>query len=291
MRKSVYKKTFTILVIIFISSCNPTKGIKYNELLLDNNKVFVNDTISNDINILSLVKQNPNSKPIGLGIPLRLYIHNLSKNDTLKSFKKISVNEFLKDIGEKPVIIDSLKTERNQGLYELGLIYKQQFVNLPLSIEKLERLLTLNPLENQLLSIYYNLYQIYSTVKNKPKETFYKNKILTGYADTKFAQMIQFPDQKLTSEKSLSEIEKTYKEMYYLYKEGVFEEVVQKIDEMLPKIQNSILIPKFELLRAYSLGRYVDKETYGKAMEFVALRYGNSEEGKKAKKIVAQLRK
>ena len=67
--------------------------------------------------------------------------------------------------------------------------------------------------------------------------------------------MIQFPDQKLTSEKSLSETEKTYKEMYYLYKEGVFEEVVQKIDEMLPKIQNSILIPKFELLRAYSLGR------------------------------------
>jgi hypothetical protein len=110
VRKSVYKKTFTILVIIFISSCNPTKGIKYNELLLDNNKVFVNDTISNDINILSLIKQNPNSKPIGLGIPLRLYIHNLSKNDTLKSFKKISVNKFLKDIGEKPVIIDSLKT-------------------------------------------------------------------------------------------------------------------------------------------------------------------------------------
>ncbi|MDA9235315.1 hypothetical protein N9P18_05430, partial [Polaribacter sp.] len=189
------------------------------------------------------------------------------------------------------IIIDSLKIGRNQGLYELGLIYKQQFVDLPLSIEKLERLLTLNPAENQLLSIYYNLYQIYSTVKNKSKETFYKNKILTGYADTKFAQMIQFPDQKLTSEKSLSETEQTYKEMYYLYKEGVFEEVVQKIDEMLPKIQNSILIPKFELLRAYSLGRYVDKETYGKAMEFVALRYGNSEEGKKAKKIVAQLRK
>ena len=88
------------------------------------------------------------------------------------------------------IIIDSLKIGRNQGLYELGLIYKQQFVNLPLSIEKLERLLTLNPAENQLLSIYYNLYQIFSTVKNKPKETYYKNKILTDYADTKFAQLI-----------------------------------------------------------------------------------------------------
>ncbi len=110
MRKSVYKKTFTILIIIFISSCNPTKGIKYNQLLLDNNKVFVNDTVSNDINVLSLIKQNPNSKPIGLGIPLRLYIHNLSKNDTTKDFKKISVNKFLNDIGEKPVLVDSLKT-------------------------------------------------------------------------------------------------------------------------------------------------------------------------------------
>ncbi|MDC0622891.1 outer membrane protein assembly factor [Flavobacteriaceae bacterium] len=110
MRKSVYKKTFAILIIIFISSCNPTKGIKYNQLLLDNNKVFVNDTVSNDINVLSLIKQNPNSKPIGLGIPLRLYIHNLSKNDTTKDFKKISVNKFLNDIGEKPVLVDSLKT-------------------------------------------------------------------------------------------------------------------------------------------------------------------------------------
>ena len=110
MRKSVYKKTFTILVIIFISSCNPTKGIKYNQLLLDNNKVFVNDTVSNDINVLSLIKQNPNSKPVGLNIPLRLYIHNLSKIDTTKNFKKISLNKFLKDIGEKPVLVDSLKT-------------------------------------------------------------------------------------------------------------------------------------------------------------------------------------
>jgi hypothetical protein len=34
----------------------------------------------------------------------------------------------------------------------------------------------------------------------------------------------------------------------------------------------------------------MEKATYLKAMEFVALSYGNSEEGKKAKQIVAQLR-
>lgn len=219
---------------------------------------------------------------------------NTSGTSVLKeatTSKRYDVPSYIASIPTDKIIIDSLKIGRNQGLYELGLIYKQQFVNLPLSIEKLERLLTLNPAENQLLSIYYNLYQIFSTVKNKPKETYYKNKILTDYADTKFAQLIQFPNQKLTSEKSLSDIEKTYKEMYYLYKEELFEEVAQKIDEILPKIQNSILIPKFELLKAYSLGKYMNKDAYLKAMQFVALRYRNSEEGKKAKQIVAQLRK
>jgi tetratricopeptide (TPR) repeat protein len=204
--------------------------------------------------------------------------------------KRYDVPSYIATIPTDKISIDSLKIYRNQGLYELGLIYKQQFVNLPLSIEKLERLLTLEPQENKLLSIYYNLYQIYTTEKNKPRAAFFKNKILTAYADTKFAQMIQFPDKKLTSEKSLSETEKAYKEMYYLYKEGGFEEVAQKIDDMLPKILNSILIPKFELLKAYSLGRYMDRATYLKAMEFVALRYGNSEEGKKAKRMVEQLR-
>ena len=219
---------------------------------------------------------------------------NTSGTSVLKeatTSKRYDVPSYIASIPTDKIIIDSLKIGRNQGLYELGLIYKQQFVNLPLSIENLERLLTLNPAENQLLSIYYNLYQIFSTVKNKPKETYYKNKILTDYADTKFAQLIQFPNQKLTSEKSLSDIEKTYKEMYYLYKEELFEEVAQKIDEILPKIQNSILIPKFELLKAYSLGKYMNKDAYLKAMQFVALRYRNSEEGKKAKQIVAQLRK
>jgi len=219
---------------------------------------------------------------------------NTSGTSVLKeatTSKRYDVPSYIASIPTDKIIIDSLKIGRNQGLYELGLIYKQQFVNLPLSIEKLERLLTLNPAENQLLSIYYNLYQIFSTVKNKPKETYYKNKILTDYAETKLAQLIQFPNQKLTSEKSLSDIEKTYKEMYYLYKEELFEEVAQKIDEILPKIQNSILIPKFELLKAYSLGKYMNKDAYLKAMQFVALRYRNSEEGKKAKQIVAQLRK
>jgi tetratricopeptide (TPR) repeat protein len=214
-----------------------------------------------------------------------------SIKEAVAANNRYDVSSYIATVPKDQKSIDSLKTDRNQGLYELGLIYKQQFINLPLSIEKLERLLTLQPKENRLLPIYYNLYQIYTDTKEKTKATFFKNKILTAYADSKFAQIIQFPNKKLTTEKTLNETEKKYKEIYYLYKENKLEEVVQKIDEISPKIQNSILIPKFELLKAYAVGKYMQKEAYRKAMEFVALSYGNTEEGKKAKQIVEQLRK
>ncbi|MEN8703095.1 MAG: hypothetical protein ABF286_02940, partial [Polaribacter sp.] len=88
---------------------------------------------------------------------------------------------------------------------------------------------------------------------------------------------------------SVNEIEKLYKEMYFLYKEEAFDETVIKINEILPTVQNSKLIPKFELLKAYAIGKYKDKESYKVAMNFVAVRYGNTIEGKQAKKIVTQL--
>ena len=110
MKKLVHNTIYTILVIFFITSCNTVKGIKTDKLLLENSEVIINDSISEDINVLSLIKQTPNSKTFGLNIPLRLYIHNLSKKDSLKKYKKISFNKFLAGIGERPVLIDSLKT-------------------------------------------------------------------------------------------------------------------------------------------------------------------------------------
>ena len=202
---------------------------------------------------------------------------------------RYDVASYVATIPTSTAIIDSLKIERNEGLYELGLIYKQQFVNLPLSIQKLERLRSLGPEENKILPIYYHLYQIYTEINNNEKAAFFRNKILTEYADTKFAQIIQYPNKKFTDETSINETEEFYKKCYYLYKEEKYEVVVQKIDEITSTIQNSILIPKFELLKAFAIGKYQEKEAYLKALEFVSVQYGNTEEGKKAKQIVEQL--
>ena len=82
-----------------------------------------------------------------------------------------------------------------------------------------------------------------------------------------------------------------YKEIYYIFKEDKFEETVAKIDTLIPTIQNSKLIPKFELLKAYAIGKYKEKEAYKIALDFIAVSYGSTEEGKKAKELVLQLNK
>lgn len=204
--------------------------------------------------------------------------------------QKYDIKSYLASVPTDTKTIDSLTNQRNKALYELGVIYKEQFKNLPLSIARLERLLSTNKDTNLLLPIHYHLYQIYGILKDKNKEAIHKKTILKDYSKSPFAHAIQFPNKEFVTEKTVDEIAKTYKEMYYLYKADKFEEVVVKIDEILPKIQNSKIIPKFELLKAYAIGKYYDAKTYKRVMNFVAIKYPNTAQGKKAKLIVERIK-
>ncbi|APG66491.1 hypothetical protein LPB136_11580 [Tenacibaculum todarodis] len=217
----------------------------------------------------------------------------VSSNDTdvdadNQTNKRYELATYLETIPTDKVAIDSLTFQRNDALYQLGLIYKEQFKNPQLAIKNLERLQTVNTDERLNLPINYHLYQIYTSL-NSPKANEYKNVILTKYPDTKYAQIIKYPTKKLAQDEEVDKIADAYKDIYYLYKENKFDEVITKIDVLLPTILESNLLPKFDLLKAYAIGKIKDKETYKTAMEFVALTYANTEEGKKAKEIVKQL--
>lgn len=187
--------------------------------------------------------------------------------------------------------IDSLKTSRNEALFELGLIYKEQFKNASRSISYLERLLSSKPDSTLVLPSNYHLYQLYNDANNAKAET-YKNFILTNYAETQFAQIIAFPEKEIKEEvEELSDTEKFYKQLYYMYKDDRFADVVCEIEQILPSLVNSKFIPKFELLKAYAIGKYQGKAAYKSALDYVALQYAETEEGKEAKEILNRLKK
>ena len=204
---------------------------------------------------------------------------------------RYELNTYLEVIPTDANEIESLKKERNDALYQLGLIYKEQFKNPLLAIEKLERLKELRKDDELELAISYHLYQLYKDVENTPKADYYKNIVLTKYGDTKFAQLIQNPNEKLIEEvKEEDEIVEGYKAIYYLYKLNKFEETIKKIDAFTPLAKNSNLIPKLALLKALAIGKYKDTESYIEALEFVSLGYASTEEGKKAKEIIKRIK-
>jgi hypothetical protein len=198
---------------------------------------------------------------------------------------------YLATIPKEKEQIDTLKFDRNEALYELGIIYQEQFKNPKLAIERLERVVNLEPRKELALPINWHLYQVYKNLGEEAKANVYKNVILTTYANTAFAQIIKNPNKKIEEDIKLNEIEKRYKKIYYLYKKDEHKKVVKTINDILPTISNSKLRPKFELIRAYAIGKYLDREKYKEALEFVAIKYGNSEEGKRAKEILKQLNK
>ena len=215
---------------------------------------------------------------------------NLEESTTLeveKENKKYSVDTYISAIPIDTKIIDSLRFYRNDALYQTGLIYKEQFKNTGLSILRLERLLTLNPEKEKILPINYLLFQLYTELKSNKADT-YKKEILEKYPLSLYATILQNATMEV-AEKSLPEEELLYKSLYYLYKDNEFQEVVTIISDIIPTIQYSNLIAKFELLKAFAIGKYQTKANYKKALEFVSSQYANTEEGKKAMQIVKQL--
>jgi tetratricopeptide (TPR) repeat protein len=212
--------------------------------------------------------------------------------DSVKATKvnlRYDLDSYVNSIPTKKGVLDTLATDRNQALYELGLIYKEQFKNQKLAKLRLERVASLNPKEKLILPINWHLYQLYLASEDVDKATMHKSVILNQYQDTQFAKIILNPNEKIEEEVAVNEVEKVYKKMYYLYKENKFEEVVTKIDEYVATVPNSKLVPKFELLKAFSIGKHKDKKAYKIALEYVAVSFGNTEEGKKAKEIVEKL--
>jgi len=122
------------------------------------------------------------------------------------------------------------------------------------------------------------------------KATQYKDFILNSYPDSPFSKIILNPEIELSKEKEVDEDAEVYEIAYKLYKDDFFEDAICFIDMTIPTlVEGSILVSKFELLKAYAIGKYQNKDSYIAALEKVAVGYPQTEQGKKALEIMKRL--
>ena len=180
-------------------------------------------------------------------------------------------------------IIDSLQTDRNFAYYQLGVIYKEKFQEYGLSTDKFENLLESNPEERLIIPSKYNLYKIYLVQEDVAKSNAIKQDIINNHGDSRYAKILQNPDEALQDDKDSPE--SMYNRLYKDFRDQKYAQVIKESDELITKFGGEDFVPKFELLKAQAVGRYRGFEAYKEALNYVSLNYPQSPEGKKAQLI------
>lgn len=198
--------------------------------------------------------------------------------------KDLNVDTFLATIPRSEKSLDSLKRERDFAYYQLGLIYKEKFKLYPRAANRLESVLSFNPEERLILPTKYNLYQVYKQMDAFAKADTYKNDITTNHPDSRYASILNNPDVAL--EQDAQSAEAIYNNLYREFVAQQYGSVLEKLDQNIERFYGDPFVPKFELLKATVLGRYEGFQSYKKALNFVALTYPRTEEGKKAQDLL-----
>lgn len=179
--------------------------------------------------------------------------------------------------------LDNIAKERNFTYYQLGIIYKEKFKEYELASKKLEQLLLNNPEEKLVLPTMYNLYKIYQ-ITDSDKAIAMKNRISSQYPNSRYAQIINNVNPSAVS--SIETPEDVYGQWFKLYQEEKFTEVLAKMDDLIIQFTGDEIVPKFDLLKANTIGKLRGLEAYKNAMQFVTDNYPLSEEGKNAQEIL-----
>lgn len=176
-------------------------------------------------------------------------------------------------------IIDSLAAQRDNSYFRLGLIYKEKFGENELAAQRLKSMLDYTREERLVVPGNYYLYQIYNSTGDNAEADKYKQTVLRDYPDSRYAASIKNPGLAVELENTA---EDKYNELYRLFEQGEYVEVLSRGEILMQEFQNDELLPKIELLNANAKGRLYGYEAYKEALNYIAVNYPQTEEGQKA---------
>lgn len=206
--------------------------------------------------------------------------------ESLTEEEKYDPNFYISKIPTEQKEIDSIIKDRNFAYYQLGLIYKDKFSEFGLSKDKLKSLLSNDPEERLVLPAKYNLYKVYLEL-NKPGEAdIVKLDIIKNYPDSRYAMLLNNPDLQL--EKDESSPEALYETLYKSHEDQNYAEVISKCDEYIELFEGEKMASKFEFLKATAIGRLNGYDAYNESMNYIALNYPNTPEGKQAERLIQE---
>ena len=200
---------------------------------------------------------------------------------------RFTIAYYLAQIPSEESILDSISKERNFAYYQLGLIYKDKFKEYTLSQNKLEQLLKQFPEDRLVLPTKYNLYKVYTLLGLSQSQAILKKDIIENHKDSRYAAILLNPELALLNNENSPQ--SLYNNLYTQFELGNYQEVIDGCDLQITRLDGDEIVPKLELLKATSRARLYGFEAYKEGLNFVALNYPSSLEGKKAAQMYSTI--
>ncbi len=201
--------------------------------------------------------------------------------DTLSEVAKMeirySVDTYLEKIPRTPEDKKAARESMYESYYKLALIYKDRLKNYKEAIKTLEDLIKRGTDHQYIPVVYYQLYLIFKELNDNLGMEKYKGIIISSHPDSEYAKILSDPDYLAKKEKEENKAEETYQTLYKMFKEKRYPDVIADADVALQTFKGHILLPRFALLKAISLGELGRIEEYKAALKYVSTTYEDEE--------------
>lgn len=183
--------------------------------------------------------------------------------------------------------------ESNQKLitafFNLGKLYREGLNDFEKSKSSFLSLLERFPENDHLLESYYNLYKIFEKENDIEKMDYYKDLIVSNYPESNFAKVILNPDYFKKLAENKNEAQQLYEKTYNAFKDEQYFLVINYCNDAIEAKSDSSLLPKFEYLRAISLGKVEVLDTLVIALQNIIKTYPKSEVTPMAENILKSI--
>jgi tetratricopeptide (TPR) repeat protein len=209
-----------------------------------------------------------------------------SKQDPRKTreyyIKRLPLSDTLQKVANNRIV---------EAYYLLGTTYKEELNNNRRAIGAFEELNKRYSDHKYLLSVYYQLYRLYNAERNQQQADFYKEKLLTQFPESEYAKLIRNPKYADELNAQRSEVEKFYGETYEVFAAGDYEKAYRQATEAFNRYGKNDFLPKFEFIRAMSLGRLKGIDTLEAALKQFVVLYPKSEVTPRAHEVLLAIKK
>lgn len=217
--------------------------------------------------------------------------------DTLRSGKQAATSTnpkdrtfYLQNIPTTPELIVASNNKIIQAYYNSAFIYSEELNDLGNSVKSFETLLERFPENKYKIQAHYMLYLQYGKMKNIGQADNHRNIILSQYSESDYAKLLVNPNYYKEILENESQAAKLYEETYRAFQNQQFYMVLNNSEQARSQFKNdSILMPKFDYLRALALGKIEIIDSLVVALYKITRDYPKSEVKKLAEQVLASL--